>query len=123
MRRLELLDVIQTDRDAIEWAREKRLIISDPMCDKCGQLMKEVEHKSVDKVIWQCRRRLNGIQHDVKMSIRKVSIFSDCSITIRKMLLLMYEWSVRTSVESASFELSLERKTTVMFYFNPAPPV
>jgi hypothetical protein len=118
MRRLELYRQIPNSGAAIDWARQMRIIKSEVDCPECGQRMTEVEGKGADGRIWKCQKQIDGKRHIRKLSIRTGSVFFGSSLTLRDLLYLLYEWSVRTSVDHASYELLMTRRTVRSWYKN-----
>lgn len=67
MRRQQLYDEIPNDYAAIQWARDKGILLKDPLCTLCGTRMLEVSSNCVDRVTWQCRMMIDGIRHKRKV--------------------------------------------------------
>jgi transposase len=116
MRRLELYDQIKSKDDAILWCREKNLLQREMICPECSASMKEKPHKCEDGRIWNCSRMVQSIRHYRSLSIRHNSFFSNTRLSIRSSLLLIYEWSINTSVDQAAHELMVSKDTIIDFY-------
>lgn len=116
MRRLELYSVIPSNEAAVHWCREKGLLRLFADCSICRQAMHEVSDTSVDGIIWRCTRKLQGIKHDQKRSIRHQSIFSGSHLSLKEIVYILYEWSINTSVQDTAHELSINESTVVKWY-------
>jgi hypothetical protein len=79
-------------------------------------ILKEVRSDCGDEKIWQCRRMRAGKQHQVKVSIRHCSIFADKNLSVKDIIYLMYEWTVKTSVEQAAFQLDISSRIVGKYY-------
>src|SRR5690242_10321786 len=116
MRRIELYNATSTVDDAIEWCRERNLLLREMQCPVCNSSMIESPDKCDDRRIWACRRTQNGRRHQKKVSIRHGSYFASSGLSIRDTLYALYEWSVKTSVEQTCFELQLSNKTVIALF-------
>ena len=117
MRRLEFYALIQNNANAIDWSRSNSLISECEKCPTCSSLMKLASHSGGDSQIWRCRKSISGTsQHDIKVSIRKGSIFEASTLPIRIILFCMYEWAAMTTVEQTSYELSLDAMTVTTWF-------
>jgi hypothetical protein len=111
IRRLELYHQIPNSGAAIDWARQMRAIRAGVNRLECGQRMTEVEDKGADGRIWKCQRQIDERRHFRKLSIRTCSVFFGCCLVLRDLLYLLYECSVRTFVDQASYEPQMTRRT------------
>jgi hypothetical protein len=116
MRRLELYNIVRTNNDAIVWCRQRRLIISSSICSECGCEMKEGQDAGVDGRIWKCRKTISGVRHQESISIRHRCFISGHKIDFKNAIYLLYEWSIKTSVSQAAYELQLSEKYVIKFY-------
>jgi IS1 family transposase len=78
--------------------------------------MKLTAHHSTDGQIWQCERTINGTRHRQKLSIRHGSIFEDSHLSIKDVVLLMYEWACSTSLQQTSIQLNISEKTVLRWH-------
>jgi ISXO2-like transposase domain len=116
MRRLELYAHIHSDKDAINWCREKGLLLSEVSCSQCSLSMNESRHDCQDGTIWKCKRTINGNRHYTSLSIRHGSFFSGSHLSIKKIIYLLYEWSMKTPSEQAIYQLDIAENTVNEFY-------
>jgi transposase-like protein len=117
MRRQELYTILQDTASCIEWARSKGILSAKMECPECGSDMKLCKDQSSDGQVWRCRKAIRGESiHDKKVSIRKGSIFECSTLAIRTIIFMLYEWSVMTSVDSTSYELSLDTGTITAWF-------
>jgi hypothetical protein len=85
-------------------------------CPMCGNEMAEAQHKGVDGLIWTCTKRISGVGHFKHVSIRDGTLFSRSKLSLRDIILLLYEWSRNTKPVDAAFELGLEENTVNHWY-------
>lgn len=111
MRRIELYTIVSSNNEAINWCRERGLLLRSALCPVCRELMKEVSDKCQDGMIWQCRKTIAGTRHQTKQSIRHRSIFANKNVSIRDGVYLIYEWAANTSITQASYELNIAEKS------------
>jgi transposase-like protein len=78
--------------------------------------MKIVTHKGGDGEIWRCRRMVDKLRHYQKVSIRRGSVFSASKLSIKELVYMMYEWTVNTSVEQTSFQLTVSEKAVTRWF-------
>jgi hypothetical protein len=116
MLRCELLDITSTIDSTIQYCRTKGLLLSSAECSKCGQRMREITDNSIDKKIWICTRKDSGRRHKQTLSIRANSVFSGSHLSLRTLLMLIYEWSIGTLPQETIRELKLTPKTVNAWY-------
>lgn len=116
MRRIDLYSTIPTNSAAIDWCQDKNLLIRQPICSECHTDMREESHKCEDGVIWRCRKMRLGIRHQKTLSIRHNSIFEESNLSIKETIYLLYEWSVKTSVENAAYELQINKESIINLF-------
>jgi hypothetical protein len=116
MRRIELQTEISNNQKAIEWSRSKGLLSSAALCTKCNTPMRECPDKTIDGCAWKCSKTINGVRHQVSLSIRNSSIMAGSHLSIKSILLLMYEWSRMTPIHETAFQLEIEENTAAAWY-------
>ena len=81
----------------IKYFQNKKILINNINCPKCGNLCKLVNQNSaLDKKIWRCR--FNG--HDIKIGIRKYSIFENSQVNIQILYFIIFHCLIeRKSIE------------------------
>ena len=116
MRRIELYSTLPTNEAAITWCRDKGLLATTRRCPTCDSDMVETTRSSSGERAWICRKTFNGIRHYIKVSIMRDSFFAESRLPIKEAIYLLYEWSVLTTVEQASFQLNISCKTASSWY-------
>jgi hypothetical protein len=116
MRRLELVALLASTQQSVAWSRERGLIPWHATCPVCSSQMVEARHKGIDGVIWNCTRRIDGLRHFKRVSIREGTIFSKSKLPLSTLILLLYEWSRNTKPMDAVFELDLHERTVLQWY-------
>jgi hypothetical protein len=116
MRRLDLYHHLPDNEAAIQWCRNKELLMKTMQCPQCNEKMKLIKDPCDDGEIWSCSRQRNGIRHFKKLSIRNASFFAGSHISIKDIVYIIYEWSVMTSVQQSAFQFSIGEKTVSSLY-------
>ena len=78
--------------------------------------MNEAPHKGVDGIIWTCTKRVDGVRHFKRASIREGTIFSKSRLPLSTLILLLYEWSRNTRPIDAAFEFDLHKRSVLQWY-------
>jgi transposase-like protein len=116
MRRIELYQTMLDNSTAIIWCRSHGLLASQFKCQICDAEMKLATDGCEDGEIWRCRRIIRGERHEAKISIRRGSIFWGSNLPIRKIMFLIYEWAVNSSVTAVEYELQLDERTVLHWF-------
>src|SRR5947208_1707692 len=111
MRRIELYGLLPSSAAAVDWTRRVGILKSTADCPECSSTMQEVDDKCEDGTNWKCQKQVDGVRHTRKLSIRAGSKFFGSQLAIRDIVFVMYEWSGRTSIDQAAYELSISRPT------------
>jgi transposase-like protein len=106
MRFLDVAEITATKEDTIEWARSVSLLHSNLQCQRCNQSMSTVStNEAPDFQAFRCTRCTR------RRSIRTSSITYNSNIPLRKIILMLYMWSINTSNQIIQNELDLTDKT------------
>ena len=94
-------------RKILDFLFENDLIKNNPKCEVCDNQMKLVKMKSrIDGKIWRCKKKGND-PHDIKLNIRKGSIFEDIKADIRILyFLIFYNFVENKSVKESYINTS-----------------
>lgn len=94
MNLFELFGILQTLETTIRWLREKRLLATEKVCEKCGKMCREGrDAEAVEKVIWRCPDK--GCRK--KYSVRVGSFFTGSKLQLKHIVTLIYFWTSRVS--------------------------
>ena len=111
MELLELIGILNTLENTIEWCRQNRLIRREPPpCPEpdCPRQMTEVRRAGIDAFVWRCPLHKNRRQ-----SLRDGSFFSRSKISLQKWVLLLFLWSHRIFQQTTEALAGLSHPTVV----------
>jgi IS1 family transposase len=110
MKRPEIYSLLSSNAAAIAWVQDNGMLTTKVKCPCCDSEMNLVKHHCLDNQIWECKKRVDGVRHCKKTSIRDGSIFARAHISIREAILLIFEWTRETSVDDCSNDFDLSKK-------------
>ena len=119
MKILQLTEQIRTTEDAIQFLRNRGILRSldqPPICDVCGEAMKESARKDhVDGVEWKCERRIDGERHKRKQSVRQNSFLENSKLELNEFIILAYTWALGASSAMQEIMCGLSKVTVVQW--------
>lgn len=114
---IELAHLLVDKLAAINWFIEQGLLHDAPFCNMCGHRMSLAKKNNIlNGYIWRCRSRRLTQEHDTEVGLLVGSFFEDCKIELRRILVLLYEWSDETSVKSSIKKAGIGNKAVVRFF-------
>lgn len=108
MRREELFRLIPDENAAMIYFQNKNLIYKCIDCYVCNDNMKLYHENKV----FRCLKR--GC--NTKISLFSDSIFENTKLSLRKILFIIYEWSVDTPISKVAEEYDVSISTCSLWY-------
>ena len=86
--------------------QSKNILKKGMLCTKCHRKMQLVHsNETVDKIIWRCRG--SSPKHDVKIGIKKGSIYEDIKVSINILYFLTYSCFLKNmSIRKSKIEIN-----------------
>lgn len=103
MRREQLFFQLTTEEEAIGWCQKFGILNSGKECYLCGSKTEFNKKQNKNRCInANCR---------IWIYLKANTAFHDSNLPIRKLILLLYEWSIETSVSTTAYEYELSIST------------
>ena len=101
MRRKDLIELFRNEEDTIIWCQEKGLLNCDVFCENCGD---KLIYYNEDNIFRYQKRKCNK-----NLSLFSGTIFEKSKIGLSKIMLLIYEWSIDSTICSTAFEYNISK--------------
>ncbi|KAG0441468.1 hypothetical protein DMUE_1035, partial [Dictyocoela muelleri] len=106
--RERLITCLQKKHSLFEFLVQHELIVAKRKCIKCRKPMILKENKGLDGLKWRCNTYRCGKR---EVYIRKNSCFFQIKVPLKKIIMIIYEWSLNTPIKNIKKDLNCDYKT------------
>ena len=117
MNMIDLAALLINDKKCLDWFFAAKLLQRNTLCNTCGRVMQVVKkERSLDGFVFRCRDRTVNTTHDNERGLRVGSFFENCKVSLRQILVLLYEMSFITLVSVATIKSGVSNKCVINFF-------
>lgn len=107
MIRQDIYQFLSNESECLKWCIQQGLVQTESNCPKCRSPMK----LSQNRKFLRCNKSVLGKKCNQKKNLLSHSFFDGSKISIAQILLIIYEWSVDSSVERTATETGVSCST------------